>query len=169
MSEKSAQTKKKIAKNADKITIAILALIFAGLLYAWWLEQNSNLGADAATGKDAVFQDQLAESPAMEMLQNMSGQPALESSPEIKRVADLNMFDFTTIQAEAAVETQAQAQVAQARTLIDQGQIEEARPLLKNALNVMSYNPDVKKMLDEITTQPVGIGSPDAGMGAPVM
>ncbi len=164
MSEKSAQTKKKLAKNADKITIGILALIFAGLLFAWWQEQNSALGSADATGKEALFTDQLAESPSLELLQNMSGTPTLESAPDIKRVADLNMFDFSTLQAEAALETQAQAQVAQARTLIDQGKIEEARPLLEAAASVVSYNPEVKTMLDEITTKPVAGASPDLMM-----
>src|SRR5688572_2367561 len=140
MSEKSAQTKKKLAQNADKIVIAVLALIFAGLLYAWWQEQSNTLGADAPTGQDANLQDELAESPALEMLQNMSGNPTIESAPDIQRVAQLNMFDFSTIEQESQVESQAQQNVTQAKTLIDQGQTEQARPLLEQAVQVMAYN-----------------------------
>src|SRR5690606_21412693 len=130
MSEKSAQTKKKLAQNADKITIVVLALILGGLGYAWWQEQNNNLGSASASGKPAALTDPLAESPALKMLQNMSGTPQLESSPEILRIAQLNMFDYSAIEAEKSLEAQAAQQLEQAKQLIESGDTDQAREIL---------------------------------------
>ena len=159
MSDKSIKTKKMLAKNADKITIAVLALILLGLGYAYWQEQSNTLGSDVPTGKPVVLNDNLADDPAFKMLQNMSGQTTM--NPEVKRVAELSMFDFSTLQQESALETQAQQQLKQAQELITQGQTEQARPLLENAAKVVSYNPEALKLLDSITTK-----STDAGMSA---
>lgn len=152
MSNKSAQTKKMLAQNADKIAIAVLALIFAGLLYAWWQEQSNTLGSDAATGRDAALTDEIATSPAFEMLTNMTGNPTLESNPAILRVAQFNMFDFSTLQQESAAEEQAIQQIAQARQLIEQGETDQARTLLEQATSVVSYDESALQLLDSITT-----------------
>ncbi len=152
MSEKSAQTKKKLAKNADKIVIAVLALILAGLAYAWWQEQNNALGDASATGKPAALTDQLAESPALNMLSNMSANPTLENAPDIQRVAQLNMFDYTAIEAEKSLEAQSAQQLEQAKQLIESGQTDQARELLLQAKDGLAWHPDFKQTLDKVTT-----------------
>lgn len=164
MSEKSAQTKKKLAQNADKITIVVLVLILAGLGYAWWQEQNSDLGAASASGKPAALNDELAESPALNMLSNMSANPALENSPDIQRVAQLNMFDYSAIEAEKSLEAQAAQQLEQAKQLIESGNTDQAREILLQAQDGLAWHPDFKATLDKVTTPTGEAGMPADGM-----
>lgn len=167
MSEKSEKTKKALIQNADKITIAVLAIILLGLGYAWWQEQNSEVGKADTNGKPAVFQDKLAESPSLEMLQNMSTTPDIASAPGALRLAQFSMFDNKTMEQERAAETQAKAQVAQAKTLIDQDKKDEARALLESAIKI-AYTPDAVKLLDSVTTPTAAApaGEPGADMSA---
>jgi len=153
MSDKSAQTKKMLAKNADKIAIGVLAVLLLGLGYTYWQEQSNPIGTETVTEKPAALQDQLAEDPSLTMLQNMSPNPQLANSPEIQRVAQLNMFDFSTIDAEKSVESQAEAQLQQAQALIEQGKTDEARNILAEVKKVLSYKPEVQQALDKITTK----------------
>jgi len=153
MSEKSEQTKKKLLKNADKITIAVLALILLGMGYAWWQEQNSAVATAEATAKPATFTDELAGSPTVAMLQSMSPNPDIQKNPDALRVAQLSMFDLNTMGEEQRQETQARTLVAQAKTLIDQGKPDEARPLLKQALDVARYDKLAVQLMDKITTK----------------
>ena len=174
MSEKSAQTKKKLAKNADKIAIAVLAVILLGLGYAWWQEQNNQLGAASAEKKPAALNDELADTPALNMLQNMSANPTLENSPDIQRVAQLNMFNYTSIDAEKSLEAQAAQQLEQAKQLIESGQTDQAREILLQAQDGLAWHPDFKQTLDKVTTPTDAAAAPvDGSMpvdgSAPVM
>ena len=154
MSEQSAQTKKKLAQNADKITLGVLALILLALGFYYWKEQNNNLASGEATRKPANLTDQLAGTPSLNMLQNMSGTPTLESNPDIARLAQLNMFDLSTVEAEKALENQAMAQLQQAQTLIAEGKTSEAHAILVQAEKAVAFNPEIKKALDATTSAP---------------
>jgi len=167
MSDKSAQTKKKLAQNADKIAIAVLALIFAGLLYAWWQEQNNTLGKETPPMKPVALADEIAESPELEMLQQMSPQPQITNAPGVQRVASLNMFNFSTIEEERRIEAEAEAKLQQAQTLIQQGQTDQARTLLLDAQKVIAYRPDLKQALDQVTSKPEELGAAGTGEVAP--
>lgn len=153
MSEKSEKTKKKLIQNADKITIGVLVLILLGLGYAWWQEQNSGLGAAETAGRPATFQDSLADSTTLQMLQTMSPDPNITTDGNAERVAQLSMFDSSTVEEERARETAAQNQIADAKNLIDQGQIEQARGVLEYVLSVARYNKEAVDLMDSITTK----------------
>lgn len=153
MSEKSEKTKKKLIQNADKITIGVLVLILLGLGYAWWQEQNSNLGGADTNGKPATFQDSLADSTTLNMLQTMSANPNIATDAGAQRVAQFSMFDSSTMEQEQAAENQAQAQVAQAKALIEQGNTDEARTILEQVLAVARYNKEALTLMDSVTTK----------------
>lgn len=152
MSEKSEQTKKKILQNLDKIVIAVLALVLLGLGYAWWQESNNTLGKDPITKKPVNLTDDVAGSPSFKMMQSMSGTPALENSPEIQRLTQINMFDNSTLAAEQSLEAQAQAQFQQAQELIKSGDTDRAREILLQVEKVLK-TPAVVQALDSVTTK----------------
>ena len=166
MSEKAAQTKKKILKNIDKITIGVLVLILLGLGYAWWQESNNTLGRDPVNRRPVSLVDDVADSPSFKMLQGMSSSPALENSPDIQRLTQINMFDNSTLDAERNLETQAQAQFQQAQELIAAGNKDQAREILLQVEKVLK-TPDVIKALDSVTTPTTEM--PVDASAAPVM
>lgn len=169
MSDKSAQLMKQLGRNADKITLGVLAVILAGLAFTWWQEQSTTVGRDAATGRPATLTDELAESPALRMLSGMSANPLLENAPEIQRLAQLNMFDFSTADAERNMESQAIAQLEQAKQLITQGQTDQAREALLPLKGALQWYPDYRATLDSVTSKPEELGADPNMMGDGMM
>ncbi len=160
MSDKAAATKKKLAQNADKITIGVLAVILLALGYFWWQEQSSGASAASAEGRPANLEDSLAENPAMSMLQTMSDNPDITQDPHAVRLLQHSMFDNSTVAAEQAAETAAAQQLPAIRQMIDAGQTDEARERLLEVVPVIRYNKEAVSMLESVTT-PTVTAEPD--------
>lgn len=154
MSEKSEQTKKKIAQNADKITIGVLAAILIAFGFLFWKEQSTSLPDANASGRTADLQDKLGESTALQMLKNMAPQPDISKALGVSMAASFSMFDNSNAAAEAAQEATVDSYITTARQLIEQKRPEEARPYLERAQLLARYKLESTQLLDSITTKP---------------
>lgn len=155
MSDKAAATKKKLAQNADKITIGVLAVILLALGYMWWQEQSSGVSAASAEGRPASLEDSLAENPAMTMLQTMSDTPDITQDPNALRLLQHSMFDSSTFAVEQAAEAQAVQRLPAIKQMIEAGQTDEAREQLLQVVPVIRYNKEAVSMLESVTTPTV--------------
>lgn len=154
MSEKSEQTKKKIAENADKITIGVLAAILVAFGFFYWKEQSTSLPDASSAGRTADLQDKLGQSTALQMLQNMSPQPDINRSRGVASAVRHSMFDNSNAAAEAAEEATADQYIAAAKQSIEQKDLEKAREYLEAAQSLARYKLESTQLLDSITTKP---------------
>src|SRR5690606_27671996 len=105
---------KKLKQNVDKIVMAVLWIMVAGLGYMWFLEQNSTVGADAETGKPANLTDPITENPNWAKISKMSQNPDISQYPQIQQAAQYNMFDYKSVRDRQEIEKGAQQKFEQA-------------------------------------------------------
>jgi len=150
MSAAAEQYLKLAKKHLDRIVIAVLFLILAGLIFVLFQEQTGTVGLEGDAGKQASFPVVVDQNKQFDRVMAMATKPDMTSYPAIQQIAIYNMFDYKSVKDKEQIERGADQRFAQAQEAANKGNAEEAKRLIGEILRQVPSHRKARELLETL-------------------